>query len=80
MTDSNATIYPQGFTAEDKCKLWIKLGLASEQEYDLLKALMDQYHPTTDKENKSVFIHLLYHAGEIPIDEYKQLIQSIEQG
>ena len=39
MIDVNATIYPQGCTIEEKCKLWIEVGLASEQEYDLLKAL-----------------------------------------
>ena len=77
---TNATIYPKDITNEGKCKLWIDFGLASEQEYDILKELMDTYNPTTGKENKLVFLNLLHHAGEISDKEYEQIIQHIEQG
>ena len=80
MIDVNAMIYPRGFTIEEKCKLWIEVGLASEQEYDLLKTLMEKYNPTTGKENKLVLVNLLYHAGEYSDEEYKQILQRIEQG
>ena len=80
MIHENAVIYPDGFTNEEKCRLWIELGLASEQEYDVLKELMDTYQPTTPRENKLVFLHLLDRAGELSNEEYQTILQNIKQG
>jgi hypothetical protein len=41
---------------------------------------MEKYNPTPGKENKLVLVNLLYHAGEYSDEEYKQIIQRIEQG
>ena len=79
MIHHNESIYPRDFTSQEKCRLWIELGLASEQEFDVLRELMDKYQPTTAKENKLVFLNLLYRAGEYTETEYHKILKDMEQ-
>ena len=69
-------IYPEGFTNEQKCKLWIESGLAGKHHYELLLELMEQHNPQNASDNRVVFSKLLFLSGEVTEEEYEQLLQS----
>lgn len=81
MMDQNLYVYKQGLTNEEKCRMWLDLDLISEHEYNLLKAIMDEYNPQTVSDNKLVFLKLLYQVGEVTQEEYEQVLSNLkEQG
>ena len=68
---------------EKQMREYVDCGLANEQEFDMLKAIMQDVDYNNQEQRKFAYWTFCYHAGDVTYEEYKSAAiykQAIKNG